>query len=153
MDTHEVRQGYQDLFQRWNWDLFLTLTFNSRVRMERAEKKVRILFKLIKETCKVKFAALFLFAKVEQGSFHIHALIVFDKSFNKNLDLTDFQTFFLNYLATHWKGQCSLSEYEGLSDRRIPKYLSKEKNISLFNPDNWDFGIYRKNLLERLRNH
>jgi hypothetical protein len=86
------------------------------------------------------------------GNFHIHSLIIIDRAFSKNLDLTDFETFFLDYLSGHLDAkQYSLRALDESDIPIIAKHLCKEKNLSLYFPDNFAIEFYRPHLLKRLR--
>jgi len=157
MSSNLIQQtikGYQEFIGQYPFNFFLTLTFRSRIALEKAEKKIRIFLSPISRLYKIRLGALIFFVKkTREDNFHIHSFLIVDGTFRKNLDLTDFETFFLKYLSRHWEArQCSLKV---LNEGTIPiyaKYVFEEKkNISLRYKDNYAMEFYRPNLLKRLR--
>jgi hypothetical protein len=146
----KIRNAYQNLFNRWHWELHLTFHFANYVDFGIATKQVKQWIRFHKDTFKgIKYAGLLLLTKGYSGNTHVHVLLTSDQSYRRTL--SDINPVSLK-LIEHWwtKGSCKITTSKDWDNYTISRYLTKKKNLKLYNPDEWDLYYYRPNLLKKL---
>jgi len=148
---NEIRKDYQDLINQWSWELHITFHFANYVDFGTATKQVKQWIKFHRSTFKgIKFAGLILLSNGHHDTPHAHVLLTSDQNYPRTL--SDINPITLKLLERHWDiGSCKITTCRDWSNETISKYLAKEKNISLYNPDNWDLEYYRPNVLKGLK--
>lgn len=96
----------------------------------------------------IKHAGIIIVSNPHNEIPHVHMLMISDPCYPRRLQ--DIHKMKLKYAEYSWdKGSCRILK---VSDGAgISSYVSKMKNISLWDPDRWEFDYYRSSLLERLR--
>jgi hypothetical protein len=147
---NKIRSGYQELLNRWAWEVHMTFYFANYVDFGIAVKQVKQWIGFHKITFKcIKYAGLILLANPRYDSPHAHVLLTSDPNYPRTL--SDIRPISLNLLEHWWnKGSCKITTFRDWDNHKITTYLTKEKNISLYNPDRWDIYFIRPNLLLRL---
>lgn len=148
---NEIRINYQNLINQWSWEIHITFHFANYVECGIATKQVKHWLKLHCNTFRgIKYAGLILLSNRHFDKPHVHALLTSDQSYPRTL--FDINPITLKLLEGHWnKGSCKITTCREWDNQTISRYLAKEKNISLYNPDNWDFDYYRPNVLKDLK--
>jgi len=149
IDYHNIRKGYADFLNDWNWELFCTLSFNHKVDFSTAKKDVKRWLKNHKNVFrKIKYAALLLFSNPRNKTPHVHILMISDPRYPERL--TDIYPLLLQFIEYSWiKGTCRIEKV--WDSRGISYYVTKMKNITLWDAERWDIDYYRPKLLVRLR--
>jgi hypothetical protein len=145
---YDVRQGYVELFGRYDWDFHVVLTFDNIISISKAIKKVKkdYLKKLKMRHSDIMFGALFIVTISQDRIPHVHMLLVSDHSFIRSL-----QSIKKRELKDLWPMISKVTTNKEWNKEQIAWYFTKSKNMPLHDGDKWGIGYYRKNLLNRLR--
>ena len=162
IDQQQMRKAYETFLSQWNWDLHITLSYFRRVDSGYVFKDAKLLLKEARHRIRnIKFAGILIYSIYNKDNPHVHILLTSDKSYPKSLaDLPlvnlskDFRKESLDWIECYWElwkaDEATCRVTKGWSNEIICKYISKSKNITLWDPDRWDFEYYRFNLLMRL---
>lgn len=155
----EIRTHFAEfLYGGYDFELFLTGYFANFSKSGTAFRKTkrflnkyrRLLFR------GARIAGVLLWVISEEGTVHVHILLISDKQAHRTINDMDFNSR-LNSIKTlnaYWKrdmrgGSLKLIqvyEIDGLKD-----YLAGKDNLDLNRPDSFDWDYYKPGLLARLR--
>lgn len=158
----QVRKEYETFLSRWDWELHITLSYFRRVDSGYVFKDAKLLLKEVRRRIRnVRFAGVLIYSNYNIDHPHVHILLTSDKSYPKSLadlDLVNLSKEFrkesLDWIECYfnqWKSdEATCKVTKGWSNETICKYISKSKNITVWDADRWEFECYRPNLLMKL---
>jgi hypothetical protein len=148
---NKIRQAYRYYFRDWPWEIHITLQLSYYVPFGTANKLAKLWIRSQRHRFKhLRFAGFILLSNRHYEKPHIHILLTSDQTYPRTL--STLQAVRLKLIESSWnKGSCKITTFRDWDNNKITNYLTKEKNISLHNPDNWDIYSIRPTLLLRLK--
>lgn len=153
---YQIRDQFKSFLSRWNWELHATLTFsdNEHVTLTNAAHHVkRWLGKIRRNIKQSKFAAVIVISSPNRDIPHVHCLIVSDPRFRNSLlelSINVYESLWLETRKKLYDPQFTISMCNQWDQKTITRYVTRSKNITLWDADRWDIHIYRPNLLKQL---
>jgi hypothetical protein len=145
MDISAVRRAYINFLKKHDWQWHATLSFVHPVSVNNAEKQLKQWVRKLKEKEKLQVAGLAIYVE-NRANPHIHILMTSKSTpFNNTLREVDHKTW-----EDRWPYSCKITTYREWGFKTVAKYIAKEKNLSLYAPDEWHLIMIRTNLLIQL---
>jgi len=151
MNYCNIRKGYAGFLNEWDWEVFCTLSFNRYVDFNTASKQVKRWLRgkgMRTRLSNIKFACVLILSNPHNETPHVHMLMISDPRYPRRL--TDISNRLFKFIVFSWDhGSCKMEKVwdgEGISN-----YTARMKNITLWDPDRWEFQFFRPRLFGRLR--
>jgi len=142
-----VRKSFIDFIGGFDWQWHCTLSFVRPVSFNAAKKQFKKWAGRLKQKERLQLAGLGIFNKGRIDNPHSHCLLISKQTpFNKTLDEVDLGTW-----EKQWPYSCKITARNKWKSVAVSKYLTKEKNLSLYRPDDWDLISFRPSLLKQVR--
>lgn len=143
----KVRNKYTELLNEWQWELHATINFGRKVQFGTATQYAKQWLHLIRREYKnLRFAAVLFVSNPHDDVPHVHILLISDPRYAMRLSDVP-----MKRLEKLCKEDCKITSYREWSNDKISAYVSKEKNLHLYNPDKGGIDFFRPNLLKKLR--
>jgi hypothetical protein len=158
IDYHRLGKSWAGFLSDWDWEMHFTLSFIYKVDFGTAVKEVKRWFRELRRVLsEIKYAGVLIFSNPHNETPHVHILLVSDPQYPRRL--TDVSRLLRTFMVFSWenrfvesnwvKGTCRIDKV--WDSGGISNYIAKPKNITLWDPDRWEFHYYRLDLLKRLR--
>lgn len=151
--VNKTRKAWIEYLLQYDWQWHVNLSFGSPVSVNYAERQLKIWISNLKAEEKLQLAGVAVVNTVAANNIHIHCLLISKKTpFNESLSNVDKATW-----ERRWQpSSCVIRSSDeagpaGCLPMKFAKYFVKEKNLSLFRPDDHQLIIIRPCLLNKLQ--
>ena len=153
----DIRGGYYELLDRWDWEAHITISFSYNVTAGTAFKHCKRFLKEVGKTKfkRIRFAGILIYSNGVGDGGHVHILVVSDRQYPLTFTAVDWDSLRspVKRAEACWRdnfyGSCKITK--GWSNEIICRYVSNSSNIALWDTDRWEIGCYRPALLMKLR--
>jgi len=169
IQTGKLNEAYADLFNRYQWELHITLAFNHEWSLSEAEREARIWLKSqLHRFKKIRYGGIMIITNPYNLRPHIHIALASVQSYPRTL--SDLNDNVLRLIESSWElypfknpkkfrkkmrkkfwedRSCKITTWCQGNSLPLSVYLANEKNTLLDKPDSWTLEFIKFNTLIR----